>query len=76
VTPRDAGRIARRFGVMLFDGDRAGLAPVCALVPPGCSPLVAHRRCDTPAELRARCRWASKRAAQQHQQHHRDEGVS
>ena len=62
MTPRDAGRIARRFGVHLFDGDRGGAVQVHALVPPGCSPLVAHRRTDTPAELRARCRWASKRA--------------
>lgn len=62
--PSLARRIARRFGVQLFDGDRAGAVRVAALALPGCSPLVAHRRCDTPAELRARCRWAAKRAGQ------------
>lgn len=62
MTPRAAGRVARRFGVMLFDGDRASATRVLALVIPGASPLVAHHRADTPAELRARCRWAAKRS--------------
>ncbi len=60
MTPRDAGRIARRFGVTLFDGNHA--STVLALVIPGSTPLVAHHRGDTAAELRERCRWASKRA--------------
>lgn len=62
MTPRAAGRVARRFGVLLFDGDHAHATRVLALVIPGAAPLVAHHRADTPAELRARCRWASKRA--------------
>lgn len=64
MTPRDAGRIARSFGVMLYDGDAApAAARWCAgLVATDGTAVVMHRRTDTPAELRARCRWAAKRA--------------
>lgn len=62
MTAREAGRIARRYGVQLFDAAAAPhAARWCnALVVDGVA-LVVHRRTDTPAELRARCRWASKR---------------
>lgn len=64
MTPRGAGRIARQFGVMLYDGDAAPLAArwCSALVTVEGAAVVMHRRDDTPAELRERCRWASKRA--------------
>lgn len=64
MSPRDAGRLARRFGVQLYDGDAAPAPARWCLefIPADGAPVVAHRRADTPAELRARCRRAHNRA--------------